>query len=819
MNRVLILCLLLFAFELSAQRSNTSVWIPAINSSGDAGGFIAKGNQAYVYVEKLVDSVPFSKIHSSVFQNGSWQELTALNKDLNANDFNSVVGISQNGDTLYLLGAYSKSNPLLKGLALTANVDGEWIKPKRIPIKGLTSKSPFYNLYVHPSADWCLISMEKNTNKSDDIFISFRNKEKDYFEKPIPLGNTINTAESEITPFITNDGRRIVFARSVSYGDSVNYDLFTAIAIDSTLINWSEATPMSALNSEGFEGYYWCCNDKKAFYTASDSNNRFSIYTTPAPLESSKPNKPVLAATDRIIPPIISNLYKIQLPPANMLISRSSAKDEKPVYNLGAKLKFADTTSSIENVLVHAKNETGIVLDSTRTDEFGKFEFKNLPTGDKIQFSTPNNEEEEVAVALIDKNGKEEESMPIESFSNFVYQKLEAETVTLKLLDQLDDTSLDKYFAGELTEAVIQIEEDDLIENLDLKQLTPGVILDADGKLIKALNEVYILDENDQTTNSVLAISDSTLDYNEISQFGSSNIRINDQIVRSPSYMTLNDYLIKARNSAALTNLTIFDNDNELFDKEDSLQSYYLDSYNPSEISKTEDSSSVETSVQTDENRDASPTKTQTKEIAAVASESSETIEERVLDSRGLEEERSALIESDTSSQADIISENILPENNAEESNKIERSAKQSGKREIPINKKYSSSYDDFVKTSGAYADIIQTEEGVNYHFNFNAYTLTKEQIDYIIETIIPFYEENKEVTIILEGHTDSIGSKEVNERVSILRASSVLYALEKYGIEDTGLKIISKGETEPLAPNDTRIGRAMNRRVEIIYE
>lgn len=819
MTRILIFCLLLFVFDLSAQRSNSSAWIPAINSSGDVGGFIANGNQAYVYIEKLVDSVPFSKIHSSLFQNGSWQELSALNEDVNANDFNSVVGISKNGDTLYLLGAYSKSNPLLKGLAYTTKIDGEWIKPKRIPIKGLTSKSPFYNLYVQPSADWCLISMEKNSGKADDIFISFRNKEKDYFEKPIALSNTINTAESEITPFISDDGSRLVFARSVSYGDSVNYDLFTAKAIDSTLINWSEATPMSSINSEGFEGYYWCCNDNKAFYTASDSNNRYSVYTTAAPIKNSKPNKPVLATSDKIIPPVITNLYKIQLPPANMLISRSSAKDEKPVYNLGAKLKFADTTSSIENVLVHAKNETGIVLDSTRTDEFGKFEFKNLPTGDKIQFSTPNNEKEEVAVALIDKNGKEEESMPIESFSNFVYQKLEAETVTLKLLDQLDDTSLDKYFAGELTEAVVQIEEEDLIENLDLKKITPGVILDADGRLIKALNQIYVVDENDQTLNTILSISDSTVDYHEISPFVGSNIKINNQIMRLPSYMTLDDYLIKARNSKALTNLTIFDNENELFDNEDSRQSKHLGYATPIEISNNEDSSSNANNIQDKANSDLSTIKTELEEIVAVAPESSEAIEEDLLNSGEIEEEQSALIESDTSSQTKIISENILPENHTEVTSKIETAAKQSGKRKIPVSEKYSSSYDDFVAPNGQYADIIQTEEGVNYHFNFNAYTLTKEQINYIIETIIPFYEENKEVTIILEGHTDSIGSKEVNERVSILRASSVLYALEKYGIEDTGLKIISKGETEPLAPNDTKVGRAMNRRVEIIYE
>ena len=71
---------------------------------------------------------------------------------------------------------------------------------------------------------------------------------------------------------------------------------------------------------------------------------------------------------------------------------------------------------------------------------------------------------------------------------------------------------------------------------------------------------------------------------------------------------------------------------------------------------------------------------------------------------------------------------------------------------------------------------------------------------------------------IILEGHTDDIGSVEVNHRVGILRASQVLYALEMAGIEDVDLKIISRGATNPIASNTSDEGRAINRRVEIIY-
>ena len=136
-----------------------------------------------------------------------------------------------------------------------------------------------------------------------------------------------------------------------------------------------------------------------------------------------------------------------------------------------------------------------------------------------------------------------------------------------------------------------------------------------------------------------------------------------------------------------------------------------------------------------------------------------------------------------------------------------------------PINLKYPTSYEDFIQSDGSYAQIIQIDEGVNYHFDFNQIYISNAQLEYIIETIRPFYDENKAISLTLEGHTDSIGSVEINERVGVMRASQVLYALENAGIEDADLKIISRGELDPIGSNSKPEGRAMNRRVEILYE
>jgi outer membrane protein OmpA-like peptidoglycan-associated protein len=70
---------------------------------------------------------------------------------------------------------------------------------------------------------------------------------------------------------------------------------------------------------------------------------------------------------------------------------------------------------------------------------------------------------------------------------------------------------------------------------------------------------------------------------------------------------------------------------------------------------------------------------------------------------------------------------------------------------------------------------------------------------------------------ILVEGHTDSVGSDEVNLELSRARADAVARALATDGVSRDRIRARGFGESQPIAGNDTPSGRQQNRRVEIV--
>jgi outer membrane protein OmpA-like peptidoglycan-associated protein len=110
---------------------------------------------------------------------------------------------------------------------------------------------------------------------------------------------------------------------------------------------------------------------------------------------------------------------------------------------------------------------------------------------------------------------------------------------------------------------------------------------------------------------------------------------------------------------------------------------------------------------------------------------------------------------------------------------------------------------------------IIVTLPGI--YFDTGKSTL-KSGAKNILSRISSQLKANPSASVIIEGHTDSVGSEMTNRRLSTARAEAVREYLVSEGVPSTRFTVVGHGESAPIATNDTAAGRQQNRRVELVF-
>ncbi|MDR6606498.1 outer membrane protein OmpA-like peptidoglycan-associated protein [Pseudomonas synxantha] len=121
--------------------------------------------------------------------------------------------------------------------------------------------------------------------------------------------------------------------------------------------------------------------------------------------------------------------------------------------------------------------------------------------------------------------------------------------------------------------------------------------------------------------------------------------------------------------------------------------------------------------------------------------------------------------------------------------------------------------YPDRVKPEHAQSEVITLSDDVLFAFNQSDLTPTaKSQLDALMSK----FEDADVVSIKVVGHTDSVGADAYNQALSERRASSVAEYLLSQGVAPNKVTSEGKGESQPIADNETEAGRAKNRRVDL---
>lgn len=118
---------------------------------------------------------------------------------------------------------------------------------------------------------------------------------------------------------------------------------------------------------------------------------------------------------------------------------------------------------------------------------------------------------------------------------------------------------------------------------------------------------------------------------------------------------------------------------------------------------------------------------------------------------------------------------------------------------------------------------VAQIDRGVmvwlpdNVLFEFGKADINEHEAAPYLDRIAQLLKDKSARPVSLEGHSDSVGNDAANLALSERRAQNVLNALLARGLPADRMTTKGYGKSRPLAPNDTELGRKLNRRVELI--
>lgn len=228
------------------------------------------------------------KVNDSTWTSASNLFPSSGNEFLNDEYNNVVVGMSTNGDTLYLMNHYHHHRRKLKhhhhhnsthaGLSYAVYQDSIWLTPQEIKIPHLEFEGHHYGLFMHSSGEVLLISETETeiSHGQEDLFVTV--KEGNEWSKIINLGDKVNGPAVEFSPFLSADKKYLFFSSDREEGFG-GFDLYYSERLDDTWQNWTEPVNLGErINSEHFDAYLSVSDDNHILFVRNETGKPADIY-------------------------------------------------------------------------------------------------------------------------------------------------------------------------------------------------------------------------------------------------------------------------------------------------------------------------------------------------------------------------------------------------------------------------------------------------------------------------------------------------------------------------------------------------------------
>ena len=740
------------------------------------------------------------EIYQSVRTEEGWASPQKVFNDLNDNGNNAVIGSSKDGNTIYVFNSIQSYKRIAKGLAYAKKgEDGVWGELQRINIPGFEIENGFYSFYINPEENVLLISMpQADTTFYEDLYFSL--KQNGEWTEVKSLGNIINTNLVETSPYLADDGKTLYFASSGHEGFGQT-DIFVSYRQDDSWTNWTKPLNLGApINSQHFESYFTMGNNQEVYFVSNREQRYSDIYYT-------KFTKKV-RRSDEVLAEIQGEFNYNNLPAegvnlevydenGNLIEVVETDEDGKFRY----KKLNSDETYLVKLAAEDANDYAGgeIYFVDEKGNKVARFkskadgQFEDLRVLDEVsgQFTYEGLPADGVKLKVYDANGNLVDEVVTDEFGNFRYQKLNPdETYVVKLAaeDENDYAGGEFYFVDAEGNKVGRFSDTDggVSDLMAIDQVagqfnyeglpTEGVklvILNADGDVI----EEIITDENGRFNYTKLNPEETylvQLDATDNADLSNGKIYFLDK----------NGGKIGRFTNLANGNYSESSNRSELSVLEEEITGVYkyekLPVANAALVVFDENGFPIDT-IYTDVNGSFTYSKLkQDKSYTLLPID--------LKDNNNLEDVDLYLVDANGNRT---------------------KVAYNQGSRGFSFE-----SINEQPKTTVSEFD----GNVLRIYFDFNVYELSAEDKNKLDQAVLRM-KKDKSLNVLIEGHTDNVGTADNNLKVSRFRAKAAKKYLENNNISANRISIVGKGESEPLADNDTDEGRSKNRRVELVFK
>lgn len=173
-----------------------------------------------------------------------FQQVTHPGYPLNNALPNSMVTITPDPNAFYVINQFKRNGDMDRGFSkVTRTADSTgWSFPTPIEIKDYYTITSDVSLTMSFDGEILILSAARFDSRDMDLYVCFREGDHKW-SAPQHMGNTLNSARRETTPFLSEDNTTLYFS-SNREGSLGGNDIFTSERLDSTWKNWSKPVPV-----------------------------------------------------------------------------------------------------------------------------------------------------------------------------------------------------------------------------------------------------------------------------------------------------------------------------------------------------------------------------------------------------------------------------------------------------------------------------------------------------------------------------------------------------------------------------------------------